>query len=117
AGVRRGVRLGGRRALGRAAVLLGTGGQGGLRSEHTRGLASPGVWIPPRYQAAFRAGTAFAAISVPSWLSFVWISDVTVANSSARPRSLSTNWLVSSVCLLSSSVAVVAANVASTRPR
>src|SRR5215475_4550485 len=37
-----------------------------------------------QYQAAFRAGTAFAAISLLNWVNFAWISEVTVANSSAR---------------------------------
>ena len=55
------------------------------------GASAPGCGIPPRYQAAFRAGTAFAAISLPSSVKRLWISDVTVANSSARVRSLSTN--------------------------
>src|SRR5256885_8233263 len=72
--------------------LLRMNAQGGLLKTHTRERRPPGVCgIPPRYQAALRAGTGFPAISLPSWVKRLWISDVTVANSSARARSLSTN--------------------------
>src|SRR5215472_17383670 len=60
------------RVLGLRRAINGT-----LHEQQTApgGLAAAGCGIPRRYQAAFRVGTAFAAISWPNWLNFAWISD------------------------------------------